>query len=107
MKKHISAVKAMFIWAVGTLLAIIGAAIVGWQLMQRSPNISFIYGLASLLAGLIVIVINQVVFDVRKTQLDIDYQESIRDKIGNVCPNCGQRQPENSKFCNNCGNNMR
>jgi len=45
----------------------------------------------------------RLLFAGRTTQLGDDTKEAIRDKIGYVCPNCGQRLPEGSKFCNNCG----
>ncbi len=56
-----------------------------------------------LIIGFGLIVVNWAIFNARKTQLDIDTQEALRDKIGNVCPNCGNRLPQNSRFCNNCG----
>lgn len=68
----------MLIWGIGTTMAIIGAVIIGQQLMQPSPSISFIYGLLLVLSGLAVVTINQVVFKVRKTQLEIDSDEVIK-----------------------------
>lgn len=68
----------MLVWGIGTLIAIVGAVIIGQQLIQPRPSISFIYGLLLLLSGLAVVIINQVVFKVRKTQLEIDSDEAIK-----------------------------
>ena len=75
---HISVLRAMIGWGIGTLIAIVGAVIIGQQLMQTRPSISFIYGLLLVLSGLAVVIINQVVFKVRKTQLEIDSDETIK-----------------------------
>jgi len=75
---HISVLRAMAVWGIGTIMSIAGAAIIGWQMMQRSPSIWVLYGVFFFLAGLIVVIINQVVFKVRKTQLEIDSDEAIK-----------------------------
>ena len=63
-------------------------------------------GLGLFALGVILGGVNKLVFRVRTKQLDIDTKEAVRDKIGLVCPNCGQRQNEGSKFCNNCGRKL-
>jgi len=75
---HISVLRSMAIWAIGTILSIAGAAITGWQLMQTRSSIWFLYGVFLFLAGLVVVVLNQVAFKVRKTQLEIDSDEAIK-----------------------------
>ena len=75
---HISVLRAMAVWGIGTLMAVVGAVITGWQLMQTRPSIYLIYGLVLFLSGMVVVVINQVVFKVRKTQLEIDSDEAIK-----------------------------
>jgi len=100
-KKHISVVKATVIYLIAAVLILIGF-ISAFAIAHASISV-VIRGLFIMLAGLIIAFVNWLVFAIRTTQLEIDTKEAIRDKIGYVCPNCGQRLPEGSKFCNNCG----
>jgi len=93
-KKHISVVKAVAIWIVAVVMILFG--FVG--MFSGLPT-----GFGLLLCGFVLAGINKLVFRVRTKQLQIDTREGIRDKIGYVCPDCGQRISEGSKFCNNCG----
>jgi hypothetical protein len=108
-KEHINVWRAWLVWSLGLLLAIIGTVNVVWQLLVPSYFFSFQYLLVGgvlLIVGFTIIIINWMVFNVRKTQLDVDYKEGIRDRIGNFCPKCGQRLQQGSRFCNNCGNSL-
>ena len=64
------------------------------------------------LGGWVVIIINKVVFSLRKTQLEIDRDETIKSPsekhldspvILAICPQCRSRVPSESKYCLECG----
>jgi len=94
MPKHISVATAMFIWLIAVILILIGFV----SLFAGS-----VAGLGLIVFGFIIAGLNKLIFKVRTKQLEIDSREAIRDRFGNTCPNCGNRLPSGSSFCNKCG----
>ncbi len=67
------------------------------------------------LGGWVVIIINEVVFGLRKSQLEIDRDETIKGTdekhlpspmILAICPQCRNRVPSESKYCLECGTDL-
>ena len=98
-------------------MAVVGAAkiapvIFGYYTEAMTNNLLY---LLLLLVGLAVIVINETVFSVKKTQLEIDSDETIiglteKDShtpmILAICPKCRSRVPSESKYCPECGTDL-
>lgn len=101
----------MLVWGIGTLIAIVGAvkvipAILGYR---AGPNL---FDLLLFLSGWVIIIINETVFWLRRTQLEIDRDETIKiadekhphsQMILAICPQCRSRVPSDSKYCLECG----
>ena len=114
---HLSIYRRMVFWGVGTLMAVVGAVkiapvIVGYPSEGMTNDLLY---LLLLLAGLGVVIINETVFSVRKTQLEIDSDETIigtteKDShtpmILAICPQCKSRIPSESKYCPECGTDL-
>jgi len=67
------------------------------------------------LGGWVVIIINEIVFGLRKTQLEINRDETIKSTgekhphspmILAICPQCKSRIPSDSKYCLECGTDL-
>ena len=95
---HISVVRSMLVWLVSAVFILVGFV----SLSGGSGST----GLGLIVVGLVVGVLNKLVFRVRSKQVEIDAHEAVRDGLGAVCQSCGQRQPQSSKFCNNCGHQI-
>jgi hypothetical protein len=104
--EHLSVYRRMLIWGLGTCMAIIAAADFGiMHAMGILDPILFIGGWA-------IIIVNEVVFWLRKTQLEIDRDETIKGtgekippppSILAICPQCKNRVPSESRYCLQCG----
>lgn len=116
---HISNYRRMLVWGVGTLVTIIGAAKTTLIMFARPPPAGEINNiplyLILFIGGLVVIIINETVFSVRKTQLEIDRDETIKTAgekhpyspvILAICPQCKSRVPSDSKYCLECGTDL-
>lgn len=45
---------------------------------------------------------------IRDSEIEIYYLSKIKEYRNSIkCPNCGKRIPKDSKFCNNCGNEVK
>ena len=110
---HLSAYRRMLIWGIGTLMAIVGVA---RFLLSRQMNFNdLIINVSLSIGGWVVIIINEIVFSVRKEQLEIDRDETIKGSgekhphspmILAICPQCKSRIPSNSKYCPECGTDL-
>jgi len=111
---HISVYRRMLVWGICTSIAIIGAAKTALVLFGFSHEamVNYLLYLSLLVGGFAVIVINETVFSVRKTQLEIDRDETIKNASGKhlhssmilaICPNCKSRIASDSKYCPECG----
>ena len=67
---HISVLRAMFFWGIGSFLIIMGFA----GLLSGAAST----GLLMMLLGFAIVIINKVVFRARKVQLEIDSDEAIK-----------------------------
>jgi hypothetical protein len=74
-----------------------------------------ILNVALFIGGWVMIIINELVFGVRKEQLEIDRDETIKDVGGKfqhspktlaICPECKSRVPSESKYCLECGTDL-
>ena len=97
MPKHISAGKAMLFWGISILLIIIGF----FTAISYTNRISnFPTGFGIMIFGIILAVVNKLVFKTRTKQLEIDTREVIRDRMSSprdvtlpaqYCQKCGYR----------------
>jgi len=114
---HISVYRRLLVWGIGTLIATVGAvkiALVMFGYSTEGMTSSLLY-LFLFLGGWIIIIINETVFGVRKAQLEIDRDETIKSAgakhppspmIVAICPQCKSRIPSDSKYCLECGTNL-
>jgi len=113
---HISTYRRMLIWGIGTVIAIVGAAKTTLVLFSPHPSIGEVNNvllyLFLFIGGVVVIVISETVFSVRKEGLEIDRDETIKSAsekhphlpmILAICPQCKSRVPSDSKYCLECG----
>lgn len=109
---HIGIYRRMLIWGIGTLMALAGAL---KTFAFPATGVSFLLYLFLFVFGMIIIVINEVVFGLRKQQLEIDRDETIKTAskehphspmILAICPNCKSRIPSESKYCLECGTDI-
>ncbi|HKZ94761.1 MAG TPA: zinc ribbon domain-containing protein [Candidatus Bathyarchaeia archaeon] len=115
---HISSYRRMLVWGIGTVMAIAGAAKISLLLFApaaftqgESPTNMLLY-IFLFFGGVVAIVVNETVFSVRKTGLEIDRDEIIKG-VGErhphtpmvlaICPQCKKRVPSDSKYCLECG----
>ena len=98
-KRHVSVWKSLLVWGLAFLMIIGGFATVG---LAMTPDASTT-GAGLVLGGVLLMVVNKLVFRVRTSQLKIDTMESHRDALGYTCPECGTRNKLGSKYCDNCG----
>ena len=94
-------------------MAIVGVA---RFLLSRQMNFNdLIINVSLSIGGWVVIIINEIVFSVRKEQLEIDRDETIKGSgekhphspmILAICPQCKSRIPSNSKYCPECGTDL-
>ena len=114
---HISVYRRMLVWGICTAMAIIGAAKTALVLFGFSHEamVNYLLYLSLLVGGFAIIVINETVFSVRKTQLEIDRDKTIKNASGKpfhspmilvICPNCKSRIPADSKYCPECGEDL-
>jgi len=92
----------------------VGAVKIGPAMFGYSTGASIIDVLL-FLGGMAVIIINEVVFGLRKAQLEIDRDETIKSAsekhpdspmILAICPQCKSRIPSDSKYCLECGTDL-
>ena len=111
---HISVYHRMLVWGIGTLMAIVGAVRIAPGIFGY-PTDAGIIEVLLFLGGLVIIIINEVVFGLRKTQLEIDRDETIKRTAGKhphspmilaICPQCKSRIPSDSKYCLECGTDL-
>ena len=114
---HLSVYRRILFWGIGTLIAMVGAvkiALVIFGFSTEAMTNDLLY-LLLFLGGLAVIIINETVFSVRKTRLEIDADEKIRGlgekhphtpMILAICPQCRSRIPSESKYCLECGTDL-
>lgn len=115
---HVSVYRRMLVWGIGTIMAIVGAAKITLVLfspfIHESMTNVFLY-LFLFLGGVVVIVINETVFGVRKAQLEIDRDETIKSTgekhphspiVLAICPQCKSRIPSDAKYCLECGTDL-
>ena len=95
-------------------MAIVGAAKIAPVIFGYSTEAITNY-LLLFLGGLAIVAINETVFSVRKTQLEIDADETItglaekqphKPTILAICPQCRSRIPSESKYCLECGTDI-
>jgi len=118
---HISTHRRMLIWGIGTLLAIVGATKTTIIMFTPAPFIqgesmtNILLYLFLFLGGVVVIVISDTVFSVRKEGLEIDRDETIKGvdekqphtpTILAICPQCKSRIPSDAKYCLECGTDL-
>ena len=70
---HISVLRALFVWGIGCLMILLGLGGMGSRTETGVTN-----GMLLFIGGFALILINKVVFRARKTQLEIDADETIK-----------------------------
>lgn len=111
---HLSAYRRMLVWGIGTIITLIGAVKTALAFFgfSREPMINDLFYLSLFLGGLVAIVINETIFSMRKTQLEINRDETIQNAsekhlhspiILAICPICKTRIPSEAKYCPECG----
>jgi hypothetical protein len=97
----------MLVWGIGTLMVIVSA---GDFVTVHSM---VIIDLFLFLGGWVIIIINETFFSVKKEQLEIDRDETIKTTGGvhkstilAICPICKTRIPYDSTYCLKCGTNL-
>jgi uncharacterized protein YlaI len=106
--EHTSVNRRMIIWIACTVVAVLAAI----EAFAFPPNFSTLFYILLMIGAFVVLVINETVFGIRKSQLEIDRDETI--KTGNerqspspvvlaICPECKSRIPAESKYCLECG----
>lgn len=113
---HLSVYRRMLVWGIGTLVAIFGVAKTTLVLFSPRVRIEEVNNLLLyvflFVGGMVIIVINETVFSVRKEQREIDRDETIKSAgekyppsptVLAICPQCKSRVPSNSKYCLECG----
>lgn len=114
---HISVYRRMLIWGIGTLVCLVGAVKLALVIFGLSTEgiTSIIVYLSLFLGGLVGVIINETVFGLRRSQLEIDRDEVIKNKsekhvssptILAICPKCKNRIPSESKYCPECGESL-
>ena len=107
---HLSVYRRMLVSGIGTLIATVGA-----MKTFVFPDMSFPLYMFLFVTGSVVLVINEVIFGLRKEQLEIDRDEKIKgsgEKLPHsptilaICPQCKSRIPSDSKYCLECGTNL-
>jgi len=89
--------------AVVAVLFVLGGIAIGLLGLLNLNLGMLVGGVLLFFIGFIIGETNMQVAKARVAQLSVDTQEAIRDKMRNACPNCGSRNPQGSRFCNNCG----
>jgi len=111
---HLSVYRRMLVWGIGTLMTLVGT--VRFLLSRQMNSTDLIINLFLFIGGWVAIIINEVVFSLRKTQLEIDRDETIKSPgekhphspmILAICPQCKGRVPSDSKYCLECGTDLR
>jgi len=103
---HLSAYRRMLIWGIGTLMALVG--VVRFLLSRQMNFNDLTINVSLFIGGWVIIIINEVVFSVRKEQREIDRDETIKSSptILAICPQCKARIPSDSKYCLECGTDL-
>jgi hypothetical protein len=110
---HINVYRRILIWGIGTIMAIVGA--VRTFAFPTADMANFPIYISLFVGGMAIIVINEVVFGLRKEQLEIDRDEKIKNTNGKsfsspllaICPHCKNRIPSDSKYCLQCGTDLK
>jgi hypothetical protein len=98
-RRHISIGTAVLIMLFALFLVAIGffAMIAG----------NIVGGLALIFGGLVVGGLNRIVFQVRRTQLEIDTRETVLQRLeSRYCQYCGKPLSPNASFCPSCGHKV-
>jgi hypothetical protein len=109
----------MLVWALGTIATLAGVTgIAVGTLFPRSliAGTSPIVYISLLIGGFAVIIISETVYGIKKTKMEMDKDDAIKTAIGKnmpsptilaICPNCKSRIPSDSKYCLECGTDVR
>ena len=110
---HLSVYQRMFVWGIGTLMVIVGAVKIFLALGYHTG--ANIIDVLLFLGGWAIVIVNEIIFWLRRTQLEIDRDETIKSSgqkyttpptILAICPQCRNRIPSESKYCLECGTNL-
>ena len=104
----------MLVWAIGTIVAVVGVA----EIMLRHSTESFFLYLSLSVGGFVAIIISETVFGMNKTQVEMDRDETIKTAFQKneqqhepatlaICWNCKSRVPTDSKYCLECGADLK
>jgi ribosomal protein L40E len=104
----------MLVWGVSSIIALIGAVKFAMTLFgfSHEPMINDLLYLFLFFGGLAAVVINETILSMRKTQLEINRDETIQEvsernlhssMILAICPICKARIPSEAKYCLECG----
>ena len=74
---HLSVYRRILIWGIGTLIAIVGVVRIAPAFFGYSTGVNIIDVLL-FLGGWVIIIVNETIFWLRKTQLEIDRDETIK-----------------------------
>jgi len=97
----------MLVWLIGSPMVIVGSLRLFWP--YHVPDL---IDLLLLPGGWGMIIVNEIIFSLRKEQLEIDRDETIKGTgeklrlspmILAICPQCKSRIPSDSKYCLECG----
>jgi uncharacterized membrane protein YjgN (DUF898 family) len=94
----------MLVWAVCTILIIVGAA------DFLTVHALGIFDPFLFVGGWVIIILNEVSFGAKKEQLEVDRDETIKRAVPSmvlaICPQCKSRIPSTSKYCPECGTDL-
>jgi len=107
----------MLVWGIGTIITLIGFIKIALAFLgfSREPMINELLYMSLFLGGLVVVIINETIFSMRKTQLEINRDETIQNASEKhlhspimlaICPICKTRIPIETKYCPECGTDL-